>query len=108
MGNGPRHAGFDDRWRQATASGSKLTLANRRSVWTIATKGFKGAHYATFPLELPQLCILADSKAGDTILDPFCGSGTTLLAASQQGRHYIGFDINAEYVRMARRRLSGK
>jgi DNA modification methylase len=108
LGHGPRHAGFNDRWRQATASGSKLARANRRSVWTIATKGFKGAHYATFPLELPQLCILAGSRAGDTILDPFCGSGTTLLAASQLGRHYIGFDINAEYVRMARRRLHGK
>ena len=79
---------------------------NRRSVWTIPTKPYKQAHFATFPPELPRLCIMAGSKQGDIILDPFCGSGTTLFVARELGRRWIGFDISEKYCTLARRRVA--
>lgn len=79
---------------------------NRRSVWTIATKAFPEAHFATFPERLPELCILAGSKPGDVVLDPFAGSGTTLLVAERLGRRGVGTEINPEYIEIAKRRLS--
>lgn len=82
--------------------------ANRRSVWTIAPKGFKGAHYATFPTSIPELCIRCSTRPGDLVLDPFMGAGTTALAASYTGRSYIGFEINPAYVQLAKDRLSQK
>lgn len=87
------------------AGGPYLT-ANRRSVWSIQTKPFRGEHYATFPQELPELCIKAGSKEEDTILDPFMGAGTTALAARSLNRNYIGFELNPVYVKMARERLA--
>lgn len=78
---------------------------NRRTVWTIATRPYKGAHFATFPEELVQPCILAGSRPGDTILDPFCGSGTTGAVAIQEGRDFIGIDINPEYSKMSEQRI---
>jgi DNA modification methylase len=80
-------------------------MANRRSVWSITVKPFKGNHFATFPPELPELCIKAGSRKGDIILDPFMGAGTTAIAAQNLGRNYIGFELNAEYVKMAKMRL---
>lgn len=79
---------------------------NIRSVWTIATTPFSGAHFATFPPELPERCIKAGSAVGDTVLDPFNGAGTTGLVAGQLGRGYIGIELNPEYADMARQRLS--
>ncbi|PUZ28571.1 site-specific DNA-methyltransferase [Chitinophaga parva] len=79
--------------------------ANRRSVWTIAPKGFKGAHYATFPTSIPELCIRCSTRPGDLVLDPFMGAGTTALASSYTGRSYIGFEINPTYVKLAKNRL---
>lgn len=81
-------------------------FANRRSVWSITTKTFKGAHSAVFPPELPELCIQAGSRVGDIILDPFMGAGTTALVATRLGRQFIGFELNAEYIEIAYRRLS--
>ena len=78
---------------------------NRRSVWTVTTKPFKGAHFATFPPDLIEPCILAGSKAGDVILDPFNGAGTTGLVAIKYNRGYIGIDLNPEYIEMTRKRL---
>ena len=80
--------------------------ANRRSVWTITPKGYKGAHHATFPLTIPERCILASSRRGDLVLDPFMGAGTTALAASHNGRNFIGFEINPSYVQLAKDRLT--
>jgi DNA modification methylase len=71
---------------------------NRRSVWTITTKPYKEAHFATFPEEIPRTCILAGSKKGDTILDPFCGSGTTGEVALKLDRNFIGIELNQKYV----------
>jgi DNA modification methylase len=77
---------------------------NARSVWTITTKPFSEAHFATMPVELAQRCIRAGSKAGDTVLDPFAGAGTTLLAASGLARQALGIELNPTYAEMARRR----
>lgn len=78
---------------------------NRRSVWTVATRPYKGAHFATFPEELVRPCILAGSKPGDTVLDPFSGSGTTGAVAIQESRDYIGIEINPVYSKMSEQRL---
>lgn len=77
---------------------------NARSVWTINTKPFKEAHFAVFPEELARRCILAGSKPGDTVLDPFHGAGTTGLVAQQLEREYVGIELSAEYVAISKRR----
>jgi len=78
---------------------------NRRSVWTVPTRPFKGAHFATFPPQLIEPCILATSREGDTVLDPFFGAGTTGLVAQQHGRKWIGCELNREYAEMASKRI---
>jgi DNA modification methylase len=78
---------------------------NRRSVWNVATKAYKGAHFATFPVALIEPCILAGSPEGGTVLDPFGGAGTTGLVAAQHGRRAILIELNEEYAAMARRRI---
>ena len=78
---------------------------NRRSVWTVATRPYKGAHFATFPEELVRPCILAGSKPGDTVLDPFAGSGTTGAVVIQEGRDFIGIEINPTYSEMSEQRI---
>lgn len=72
-------------------------MRNRRSVWTVATKPYKGAHFAVFPSELIAPCILAGSRPGDVVLDPFMGSGTTAAVAIQHGRQYLGCELNQNY-----------
>ncbi len=79
---------------------------NKRSVWTIATAPYPDAHFATFPEKLVEPCVLAGSRQGDMVLDPFCGSGTTLAVAEQLGRNSIGIELNAEYVKLAETRTS--
>lgn len=79
---------------------------NKRSVWTVNTKPYKEAHFATFPPELIEPCILAGSREGDTVLDPFNGSGTTGAVSVKYGRKYIGIEINPEYVKLTHKRLS--
>lgn len=81
----------------------KLTR-NIRDVWPIGTEGYKGAHFATFPRELVRRCILAGSKPGDIILDPFHGSGTTGEVAVSLGRHFVGLELNPEYVKLCQAR----
>ena len=80
---------------------------NRRSVWTVATKPYGGAHFATFPPELIEPCILAGSKPGDTVLDCFNGAATTGLVALKHGRNYIGVELNPDYVALSHKRLLG-
>ena len=70
---------------------------NKRSVWTVSTKPYKGAHFAVFPPDLIRPCILAGSRAGDTVLDPFFGSGTTGQVCNELGREYIGIELNRDY-----------
>jgi len=86
---------------------SKDGTRNRRSVWTVATRPYKGAHFATFPPVLIEPCVLAGCPEGGTVLDPFNGAGTTGLVCQQFGRNYIGIDLNEEYLALTRQRLRG-
>ena len=80
---------------------------NRRSVWTVTTKPFKGAHFATFPPDLIEPCILAGAPAGGVVLDPFMGAGTTAVVAERLRRQWVGCELNPEYVALAESRLRG-
>ena len=79
---------------------------NKRDVWTVTTKPYKEAHFATFPPDLIEPCILAGSRLGDTILDPFNGSGTTGEVAIKHGRNYIGIELNPDYIELTNKRLA--
>jgi hypothetical protein len=81
---------------------------NRRSVWTVATKPYKGAHFAAFPTALIEPCILAGSRPGDIVLDPFMGSGTTAAVALQHGRQYLGCELNPDYGPLQQERISAE
>jgi site-specific DNA-methyltransferase (cytosine-N4-specific) len=78
---------------------------NRRTVWSIPTQPFKGAHFATFPPALIEPLVRSTSRPGDFVLDPFLGSGTTALVAGQLGRKYVGVEINPDYVKISLARL---
>jgi DNA modification methylase len=79
---------------------------NRRSVWSVATRPYKGAHFATFPPALIEPCILAGSRPSDIVLDPFMGSGTTAQVALQHGRAYLGCELNPDYKELQDQRIS--
>ncbi len=103
------YAKADDE-RHRTAAGLErarlgYTTRNARTVWTIASQPYAGAHFATFPEELPRRCILAGSAPGDTVLDPFLGSGTTAAVAVGHGREAIGIEINPTYRGLALARI---
>jgi DNA modification methylase len=100
------HKGFQQT-ESARMNGGSATyeLANLRSVWTIQTHPFKGAHFATMPKALVIPCILAGSPEGGLVFDPFGGAGTVPLVAKQLGRHGIMTELNPEYARMALRRI---
>ena len=80
--------------------------ANKRSVWTVATQPYSGAHFATYPPALIEPCILAGSRPGDTVLDPFMGSGTTAQVAQDLGRKAIGCELNPQYVTLQTERVA--
>jgi site-specific DNA-methyltransferase (cytosine-N4-specific) len=107
---GPRFGGTkygdDDSVQSRTKSGNVYVpdgTRNRRTVWTVPTVPFPGAHFAVYPPELIRPCILAGSAPGDTVLDPFSGSGTTGMVATQEGRRYVGIDLNREYLDLSLR-----
>ena len=79
---------------------------NRRTVWNINTEAYAEAHFAVFPTELVRPCVLAGSRSGDVILDPFFGAGTVGLIAMELGRRCVGVELNESYVAMARRRIA--
>ena len=78
---------------------------NKRSVWSVTKKPYKGAHFATYPAELIEPCILAGSEEGDIVLDPFMGSGTTAAVAKSLGRNYIGCELHEEYGELIQKRI---
>jgi DNA modification methylase len=86
-------------------AGKEWETRNRRSVWTVATKPYKGAHFATFPPALIEPCILAGSRPNDIVLDPFMGSGTTASVALQHGRQYLGCELNKDYEELQKKRI---
>jgi DNA modification methylase len=79
---------------------------NKRSVWSITPKPFKAAHFATYPPDLIRPCILAGCPIGGIVIDPFFGSGTTGVVALQNGRKFIGIELNSEYISIAEKRLN--
>lgn len=81
-------------------------LRNKRSVWTINTKPFRGAHFAVMPEALVEPCLLASTKENDLVLDPFAGSGTVGVVAVKHGRNFVGIELNEDYVQIARQRIS--
>ena len=83
-----------------------VPIRNKRSVWNVATKPFKGAHFAAYPPALIEPCILAGSPEDGIVLDPFFGAGTTGLVALENNRQYIGCEINGDYIKMAEERLA--
>ena len=94
-----RYTGFNARYEP-------LQKRNKRTVWTVTTKPYAEAHFATYPPDLIQPCVLAGCPEGGTVLDPFNGSGTTGQVALQNGRKYIGIELNQEYIELTKRRLS--
>jgi DNA modification methylase len=82
-------------------------MRNRRSVWTVTTKPYSGAHFATFPPDLIRPCILAGCPKDGTVLDPFGGSGTTALVALEEGRKAVLCELNTDYIALAHKRLEG-
>jgi len=94
------HSGYFDK------DGNPLcgVTANKRSVWSVTTQGYKDAHFATFPPALIEPCILAGSRIGDTVLDPFGGSGTTAQVANKFGRKAVLIELNPEYCELAMKR----
>jgi len=81
-------------------------MANKRSVWSIATKPYAGAHFAVFPTELIEPCIMAGAPINGVVLDPFMGSGTTAQVAQALGRQYLGCELNPEYAPLQKKRLA--
>ena len=79
---------------------------NKRDVWTISTKPFKGAHFAVMPEALVEPCVLAGSAEGDTVLDPFTGSGTVAVVALRHGRNFVGTELNPDYGEIAKDRIT--
>jgi DNA modification methylase len=90
--------------RQDEPSTGELVGRNLRSVWSIATAPYPEAHFATFPPEIPKRCILAGTKSGDVVLDPFAGSGTTIAVAESLGRRGVGLELKPEYIELAKKR----
>jgi DNA modification methylase len=110
------HAGKDDMIAAHAPSIAKRQLAgvdsrtagngrrNRRSVWTFSSQPVSDLHFATYCIELPELCLRAGCPEGGVVLDPFAGSGTTGLACLKNGRRFIGIELNPDYIRIANRR----
>ncbi len=103
-GVGGRKYRDDEEYR--TKSGKPfedLGKANKRTVWEVPTQPFPGSHFAVYPPELVRPCVRAGSALGDIVLDPFSGSGTTGMVAREEGRRYVGIDLNAEYLDLSLR-----
>ena len=104
---GAKYGDSDDP-AHATKSGNEYEptgLRNKRDVWTISPKPFRGAHFAVMPEALVEPCILAGSREGDSVLDPFAGSGTVGVVALRHQRNFIGVELNPEYAQMAEERI---
>ena len=103
--------GDSDDPKHSTKSGNEYIATgtrNKRSVWSVTTRPFKGAHFATFPPALIEPCILAGCPEGGTVLDPFFGAGTTGLVAQRHNRKWIGCELNPEYAAIAQARIESE
>ena len=111
LGRGPRNIdgnmsanGVTRRFKSQNCGRKTGPTRNKRSVWTVATNPYKEAHFATFPPDLIKPCIIAGSKPGDIVLDPFFGSGTTGQVSLELGRSCIGIELNPDYVKLSEKR----
>jgi len=104
-GHSRRHAGFNDRWDSLSKEEQMLCGSNKRTVWTVAPANYTDAHFATYPPDLIKPCILAGSPPGGLVLDPFAGSGTTGQVAIENGRRFLGIELNPDYIPMIKARL---
>lgn len=104
-GHSRRHNGFNDRWDKMTHEEQCTGMRNKRDVWTISPAQFPEAHFATFPEDLIVPCIKAGCPIDGLVLDPFMGAGTTALVARKLNRHFIGFELNPDYITIAEKRL---
>jgi len=87
-------------------AGKTYPTKNARSVWTISTQSFPGAHFACMPPDLARRCVLAGCPIDGVVLDPFAGAGTTGIAAIGYGRKFLGIELNPEYIEIMRKRLA--
>ena len=94
------------RTRMAGLTTNHYEKKNKRSVWTVTTKPYEGAHFAVFPTDLIEPCILAGAPIGGIVLDPFMGSGTTAQVAQNLGRKYLGCELNPDYKALQDKRLA--
>lgn len=92
--------------KEPYADNNEGKLRNRRTVWSVNTEPFKGAHFATFPRKLAELCVLAGSPKGGLVLDPFAGAGTVGLVCEQLGRQSVLLELNPDYAKIASDRIS--
>lgn len=106
-GHSRKHNGFNDRWDAMPVAEQRAMGANLRSVWWISPAQYREGHYAVMPDKLAEICIAAGCPKDGTVLDPFCGAGTTGLVADRMGRDAILIELNQEYADMARRRIKG-
>lgn len=90
-------------WKQSLLDG--IPMRHKRDVWNIPVGNYKGAHFATYPMELVENCLLCGCPVGGTVLDPFSGSGTTGICAVANGRKYIGIELNKKYVELSNQRF---
>jgi DNA modification methylase len=96
----------DTKLRGSNSCAGVNETRNRRSVWQVATRPYKGAHFATYPPDLIEPCILAGSREGDIVLDPFMGSGTTAAVSIKHGRQYLGCELNEDYKALQDERIA--
>ena len=105
-GHSRKHDGFNERWDGMSRDEQMMKGANLRSVWWISPAQYRDGHYAVMPDALAEICIVAGSREGDTVIDPFGGAGTTGLVADRLRRNAILCELNPEYAAMARRRIN--
>lgn len=91
--------------REPAVGATEDGLKNKRSVWSVPVKPYKGSHFATFPIDLIKPCVLAGSPAGGTVLDPFGGSGTTVAVSIDNDRHGVAIELNSEYLPLIQKRI---
>jgi site-specific DNA-methyltransferase (adenine-specific) len=108
LGGRNKHAGYENRMMSGREDDGRYLErgVNMRDVLTLSTASFKGAHFAVMPERLAAICVLAGCPEGGTVLDPFCGSGTTGVVAAKYGRRFVGVDVSAEFCRMAFKRVA--
>lgn len=103
--NGQQNHSMHERRAQGLPD-EQYAVRNKRDVWTVTTKPYNGAHFATFPEDLIKPCILAGSREGDLVLDPFNGAATTGVVCKKLKRDYLGIELNPEYIKLSNERLA--